>query len=374
MAAFLDPFLDMPAGDFFKPVLDDARAALRQAAPALRGAGRLVGGGLRIAGRIAWPIALAYGVYEAWKWRDLIQGMLPTGSWRRCCTSFFWPRLSHVRSGWDYTSGANCTAPLTTCLAAQADGSPFNAYTGAETRRRFYHQYEIAPGSYRYDIVITDTTGTINAPVVPGRARPSPLWFVPAALVPKESARATDVVGAPPRPLPWGAIPRARPLPGSAQTREAGYEAGPKPLLPPIVVTIGDKSTDSGSRARVRPIEHPEVINRPHPAEQKVRLDARSRAMFRAMAAYSEANDFIDVFWAALPASVRRRYANTSYGRLLGVIQNMDQINWAMLPLLIANNELGDISNATRLGVARDISDKIDPTGTLWRAWQSFGY
>lgn len=372
MAAYLDPFLDLPAGDFFKPMLDDAARAARAALPALRGVGRVAAGVGRFAGPIGLVAGLALTAWEMRHWALLIQGMLPVGGWRFCCAFPFTPRATHIRSGWDYVGGSGC-APAATCLAAQADGSPFQAYTGVENRKRFYHQYQVVPGVLRYDIVLTHhRVAASGAPVVPG-VRVPPTWFLPASLIPKAAAAATDVAAPFPRPMPWAAIPAVRALPGSAQTREGAYDVEPKPLAPPIVITIGDDA-DGDTVVRPRPAERPEVINRPHPAEQKVRLDAKTRNAFRLMALYSEANDFIDVFWRALPAAVRRRYRNTSYGRMLAVVQNMDQINWAALPALIALNELGDTTNASRLGVARDISNRIDPTGTLWRAWQSFGY
>lgn len=372
MAGHMDVFLDLPAGDFFKPVLDDAKQAWQRAAPAVRWGGRWARRALPLVGFAV----TAAGTYAAfYDWARLIEGLLPSGAWRFCCAAPFFPRSSYTgRSGWDYGSGGSCpNNGATLCIGAQADTTPFKPFAVGDRQRTYKHEYEVSPGLYRYDHVMRHyiPSGAVAAPVLPQAPPRNPAWFVPGFLVPAAQAGNTGVVGAPPIAPPWPAIPRIKPLPGSAQTRQGGYSPNETDwgVAKPIVVGI-----DGRGNGVVRPAPIPIATPRPMPNETKVKLDAKTRNAFRLMALYSEANDFIDVFWRALPRAVQRRYRNSSYGRFRAVVENMDQINWAALPALIALNELGDTTNATRLGVARDISNRIDRTGTLWRAWQSFGY
>lgn len=363
-------------GGFAELALEGALIAnARRVASAIGSVARPVLGGVGRGGLLGAAVGLLVGGYIGWRIAEYIRGMAAGGNWSLCCTATYARGPTFVKTGVDYRGGGGpttCAAAGITCIGGQADGTPFTpSYAGAQTRI-LYDQNDLGGGLFRYNhIAVWTRVGTANVDAPP--RRPPLTWVLPGFMVPAEHAGDTDYVSATPVPLPWAWVPRAKGLPGSFQTRSAGYDAGENKggvLAPPITISIG---ADGSVGVGVTP--KPDTIPRAVPTtpEQKVQLTARTRTAFRMMALYSEAGDLVEALYASLPYYVRVQYANTQYGRLQAVMLHIAEVNWLAFGANYSVNQLGDIQNASRLGVMRDVSNQIDPTNTLWRAFQSFG-
>lgn len=342
----------------------------------------------RLAGR---ALGLATAGTAAWAaWQQLapyLQNITPGAGWAYCNFCGVFPGslcLEPASSGIYYTVGSNLGcggAGAKACLSSQSVAGLSRTDTfGANALRIYYLAYQVScSGGIRASTVMTwaRTTPKSNAAPLPYPARPPIGWIVPNSLAPALEAGDTLPASADARAaMPWGAIPQARPLPLSFQTRQGAYHAGDREsdnwLVPPMTVEISFVD----GRPNVRPVDRPTDLVRTgfQEPEKKRQYPKGVVAMWRAMAWFSEAGDFVDVLFKSLPVAVQKRYrriyGNNIMMRARALRDHWQEIDIGAAVQWWALNQAEDAAYGTAFaGVSR--SARASGNEDLWRIVQA---
>lgn len=177
-------------------------------------------------------------------------------------------------------------------------------------------------------------------------------------------------------PLPYPLLPYRRDWPGD-QGPKFAY-APPRPY--PEDVPWEDAWADSdGRRGNV---SHGNVAGPPRkppvkPREKEAKTPGSGRAGsiayagFRALGAVSEANDFAEALWGALPRRFRTRGAN-AVDRWRDLWRHWRHVDVARALANLAYNEVEDRLIGAGLGAARRASVNLSGGHSLWRNLQSY--
>ena len=326
-------------------------------------------------------LTIAWTAWEAFNWYRDAWRLVTLPGWKFCrfCVPPF--RLNIVGVGPYYRAGGgNCASLSLACNNAQSIAGVPQYDDGARAKSRYIYQvYDLGGGVLRADTIYTWTTTFPMVAHVPEDRRPAIPVLFPPFLFPKEAAAHTGVDAsiAPPA-IPYPVIPLVAGLPGSFQTREAGYrEPGYPQLAPPIVIGLdldgrrGTAHMDVSIGLGVTPRTYAGAGV--GGAEQKQRLPPAARAAFAAMAAQSEVNDFLESLYKAIPFHYRAGYPNTQAGRIAAIAAHWRQIDWGAAVAYLALNEAQDKAYGSAYGRVQVAAHQVDPSGNLWRILQSGG-
>jgi len=264
-----------------------------------------------------------------------------------------------------------CTGATVGCLSAQSIGGDNVTDNGNSTQVRHFSQIYTVGGNDRADrlVVWSRSTPTRPRPIAP------PIGLapvVPRHLDPAIDANLGDVLEAAPRPLvAFDALPSLRALPLSPQNRYGSYDEyddfRPRWLIPPVRVVL-DAGTPSAPVVRVSTTPQAGVRSPAKPADQKRDPGPAAKRAFKLMAMFSEAMDFVEVLYKALPRNIRNQYPRNHGGRVRALLDNWDDIEWDTFAVEFAANEFGDQIWGRFFGMRNQISRAVDPSGGLWRA------
>lgn len=382
-----------------------------------------------IAGRLSPWIGLALLLWQLKDWAVPRPGSRPdVGGYRWSCGTGGPPEL------WNHGQGLACAA-----LPFNGFFNPMNSQviTSGFRPLDFWHWQDpngLYPtaGSYRNTgrMVRVVATGPIPPQLEPKThvlptpafganpaidARPYPIRpAIPNSLDPGLDAFPWPVTPTP-RPIPYWMIPHVLPLPLSPQHRVGGYGVA-RPITNPrvgVVVTVGRNRPGGRPISEIEPIPV-SPVNPPRKAppsgEKEKKLNGTGRELLgRALHGFSEANDVIDVFFAALPRDIQRRYGRVEYvrkgansrfiringrwvhradgsgqatrrivrradlyGRGQAVYENFHRLDWGRVMTGLVANEIEDRIVGRGFRAARDGARRIDrsPNGTLWQSVQ----
>lgn len=339
-----------------------------------------------MAGRAFGWVGLALTIYDLYEQASgyFLTSTLP-GGWYIHCANLSVPDGNgfFVFHDWAYGSGA----PPLTCVQYDVgnQAGPATAFktprpgTGAQYRVDYFVRFNPALGLNRWDPtrVIAKTAGAThsnwvhNIRLSPRQALNYAPWIAPG-LTPAYEYMPIIAPVAPPR---W-ITPHLNPLPLSPQTREAGPVPERKfDVHPNWRIDVRVRNDGRGAvRVKEKPDPNPNARNQPRRRDEKERKkDVPSRvraALGRVAAGYSEANDFVESLWKALPAHVRRQYRWRSgtgpWVRARAVAENFDEIDWDKAIENLISNEIEDRLVGRSLGKIRDHLNSVDPSGSLW--------
>lgn len=286
-----------------------------------------------------------------------------------------------------YPGGGACNTALCNTTPSITSGSASDPGTAASCRF-FGWRLQLVCGVGQRMLIATQWSRTQGydrgrvvplAPVVPiPRARGAP---APALSNPREAARWTPRPFVPPRTA-VREVPTLRPLPLSAQTRISGnhpealdgWKGRPWAMRPHIrTITIDSSGTVTNhTRVLSRPVARAAVAAVSPQKEIKVRPTGRAAALYRSAALFSEAYDFIDVLYRALP-KVRGERNGTTYEKARALSRRWRELDWSLVAQWYAANELQDAVIGQRYRMSRDVSFAIDPSGQLYRGIATAG-
>jgi len=342
----------------------------------------------RLAGRALGLATAGAAAWTAWdQLQPYLQNITPGAGWAYCHFCGVFPGslcLNPEASGIYYTVGSNLGcggAAAQACLSSQSvAGLSRTDIFGNNAVRIYYLAYQVACGAAtRASTVMTwaRTTPKSDTAPLPYPARPPVGWVMPNSLAPALEAADTLPGSADRRmPMPWAAIPSARPLPLSFQTRAGSYHAGDREsdnwLVPPMQVTISIVDGVPYVTPRDRPTDL--VRTGFQEPEKKRQYPKGVVAAWRAMAWFSEANDFVDVLFKSLPIAVQKRYrriyGNNVMMRMRALRDHWGEINFGAAVQWWALNQAEDAAYGTAFaGVSR--SAHASGNGDLWRMVQA---
>lgn len=372
-----------------------ARAAVVPFGMGLR-PGQLPGAALGIGGRLIPLLAAASYAYAAWRLFRFISvlgppstGQLVAGGWTiaRFC--------ENGSSRGDGSEGASCGVVYNYQFrrnngsiirmwnfsgSYHVNGDPLGRFAWRATRNG---SSSVAAGGFG-----GRPLGLIPGVSLPWPARPVPgqtsaggtplVPAIPAPWAPLVDGYAPPAVSAadPPMSIPFAGAPSvtrySRGRGGSvAQGPARGY--GPPALVPPV----GGTDIHISPNAPVRYNDHAPAVARAIPSpsvvEKKVADTPASRAIisgFKSMANYSEAGDFLDVLHKSLPYRLRAK-GGTQISKIKALIDNYEYIDWEKFLKGYVANEMEDAAYGALYGAGRAAANAMDPSGQLWRTWQT---
>lgn len=198
---------------------------------------------------------------------------------------------------------------------------------------------------------------------------------IPAAVSPLVDAYAPPNTGVdPPMPVPFAAVPR---IPratthGFPQGPDRGYN--PIPVIPPVIGVDVEIGGGGGVRPVVRP-QAPAVAREVPPPNIKEAKAPNSRATLAAIAAFqalswaSEVSDFVDVFHKNLPKKYRKGKSQAE--KMRDLWNHWDKLRWKKALWDALENQLQDAAIGSLYGAGRLAANAMDPTGNLWRTYQT---
>lgn len=177
----------------------------------------------------------------------------------------------------------------------------------------------------------------------------------------------------PPFPLvPWRALPY-QPVWGGPEA-DARANAAPDPAMARDWGYGVDARSDGSTSTRVN--NRSDAVRRPpgpREKEKKVPASTAARVAFaglRAIAAYSEANDFVEVLWRAIPRRYRTRGANNAE-RWEDVWNNWERIELGEALFGYLANEVQDQAIGRAMGRAREGARRLTGGHDLWSYYQT---
>lgn len=265
------------------------------------------------------------------------------------------PRLTFIGLKHEVIVGNACTAA---CFTDQGSPPAIVPVTPVQDYRHSIWQAFMAFGGVveLCDLVWTEIlphTQYDQATVPVDVEAPPPPWvWQPRLLSPPIRYEHWPDAGA--TPVPYALVPM---LPDHIPfARSVGYgeadaeeEGGfPGPWIPGMDVDI-DVSPVAGSRPVVqsRPVSKPIPRAKPLTRERKKAPPKGVRDLYKAMAANSEAFDFVEQLYRSLPAYVRRNYG-TSHAEMLRALRDHgDKIDYRAMIAYLALNTVQDAAYGT---------------------------